>query len=148
VKRLLVLVIVSTVALVAASAASASTSSQSARAFTVHVWALNSDARYGEMWALMHPAQQRALKRSTFIACERKSYGGPRDNSVSAIGSRAASVAISGTRLRAPGVAVTFVLESSQGRGTYVQNVVKVNGSWRWVMYGGDFRACPQVAAK
>lgn len=127
-----------------------SANGQTARAFTVHVSALNSDARYAEMWSLLHPAQQRVLKRSTFVTCERKSYGAPRDDSVTAIGTRATSVAISGTRLRAPGVAVSFVLVSSQGKtyGPYVQNVVRVNGTWRWVMRGDDFRACPQVAAK
>ena len=137
------------VALVGSTAATAA-SGQTARAFTVHVWALNSDARYAAQWALLHPGQRRLLRRATFVACSRKAYGPPRDDSVSAIGTRPASVAISGTGRRVPGVAVSFVLVSSSGKtfGPYVQHVVRVNGKWHWVMAGGVFRACPQLAAR
>jgi hypothetical protein len=121
---------------------------RSAESFVVRVWALNSDARYGDMWALMHPLQQDRLARKTFIKCSQKSYGRARDDSVTAIGSTQTSVAISGTRRRAPGIAVRFVLTSSDGRdyGPYTQNVVKVGEQWRWVMRGDDFRACPKLA--
>jgi hypothetical protein len=139
-----------TAALLCSVSIATAASGQTARAFTVQVWALNSDARYADQWALMHPAQQRVLKRGTFVTCFRKAYGPPRDDNVSALDTRTASVAVSGTGLRTPGVAVTFVLVSSAGKtyGPYVQNVVRVNGVWRWVMRGDDFQACPKLAAK
>jgi hypothetical protein len=142
--------ITATLALLLATPAMAvqdASSGETARALSVRVWALHSDAKYGEMWTLMHPAQQRRLGKAVFIACERKAYGGAVDDTVAAIGTRLVSVPVSGTGMRVPGVAVTVSLTTSTGRVfTFIQNVVKSDGAWRWVMRGDDFRACPAVA--
>jgi hypothetical protein len=96
--------------------------------------------RLGPAYATLHPAYQRIVPRSRFVACTRAAALGGLD-SIDILDVYDDPVAIPGSG-SVPAKAVRVRLTSSDGGATtFVNHEVEVGSNWRWVLNGPATRA-------
>ena len=98
------------------------------------------NGRLGPAYATLHPAYQRIVPRSHFVACTRAAALGGLD-SIDILDVYDDPVDIPGSG-SVPAKAVRVRLTSSNGGATtFVNHEVKVGSNWRWVLNGAAARA-------
>jgi hypothetical protein len=94
----------------------------------------------GSVYATLHPAYQRIVPRSRFVACTRAAALGELD-SIDVLDVYDDPVQLPGAG-RVPAKAVRVRLTSSSGESTtFVNHEVEVGDRWRWVLNGAAAKA-------
>jgi hypothetical protein len=100
----------------------------------------------GRLWDELIPADQRAVTRARFVACEANE--GWELKSIKVLETYDDPVVVGAKSL--PSKAVTVRVTSDDGITTATMHAVSVNGKWRWVLQSSDRAAyargkCPRT---
>ena len=134
-KRVLVLLAFS--AVLTAGCGSSTGQPGSADAFMRRITTEFSRGQAGRLWDSLVPAEQRAVTRARYLACQRN--GGFRLRSFKILESYREAVDIEGRQT--PSTAVTVQVTSDDGVTTATMHAVKVGDSWHWMLQPADLVA-------
>jgi hypothetical protein len=134
-KRVLVLLAFS--AVLTAGCGSSTGHPASADAFMRRITTEFSRGQAGRLWDSLVPAEQRAVTRARYLACQRNS--GFRLRSLKILESYPEAVDVEGRQT--PSTAVTVQVTSDDGVTTATMHALKVGGSWHWMLQPADLAA-------
>jgi hypothetical protein len=123
-----------------ALAAPASGAAPGAGAFVTSLYRTQIAGEHGEVWASLHPAQQRFIPRKRFVACETARFRGLdlKLRKIVVVRTRAEHVRIGGTAARTSATAVTVRLTVLLGGRSTTESLTShatsVAGAWRWIL--------------
>jgi hypothetical protein len=111
-----------------------STSDASAAAFIKQVTTEFSLGQAGPLWDTLHPAEQKAVTRARYIACE--SNVGFEIRKIKILQTYPDTVDVAGKPT--PSTAVSVRVTADDGTTTATMHAVSVDGHWRWILSPKD----------
>jgi len=103
---------------------------ESASTFVKRITREFSRGQSGRLWNELHPAEQAAVTRARFLACERNEGFGLR--SVKVLETYPETIAVAGRDT--PSTAVSVRVASDDGITIATLHAVLTDGKWRWVL--------------
>ena len=128
------------------STATTGTSTQAAAAFVRDVTTQFARGQSGRLWDSLHPADQAAVSRARYMACETNE--GFTLQSIKVLDTYKDTIDIGGKPTSS--TAVSLQVTSDDGVTTATMHAVPVNGTWRWILPAGELRTyklgnCPKT---